>query len=464
MSGVLHSSHIQRLWREQLFDRERESSLHICAGRAELISIAQVTAGLFYGIAALSVCARGAIRFMTRRPLALDDYLLFVAFGFLTGVTGLVYWLIDTLYVSTAVVNAPVLFFQLSSAQITQILNQALLQNIFLALAWTTTFLVKFSFLAFFRQLIRNVASIEYYYWFVVGLTVVSWMFLVPEAFILCSNFGIDASENCLFFAVIVTLLTLPSAAKCLSPDKNLLYISMTGLVTGLDALTDILSAQIQPHYQFLPPTNQLLPHTVVSIPMIVLYRAKMHTSQKLSLGVFLCLSLVMVCLAIIRASKIHGAQGVNVVWEFYWQYMETVVAVIMGSLTVIRNLHVHHANKSKKSQESGPDASGSRTAASYRMRFLRRKEGKSESATARSGLPSGVPVQRDSGRTTQETGGSTLVEDDSVLLIMKDLPALDEPKPRIRVHVQQTQEHSPVRGPKICLGSCAYLLEMRGH
>ncbi|KAK8116330.1 Integral membrane protein [Apiospora sp. TS-2023a] len=92
----------------------------------------------------------------------------------------------------------------------------------------------------------------------------------------------------------------------------------MTGLVTGLDALSDVL---------------------IASIPIIVLHRAKIRTRQKISLGVFLCLNLVMVCLAITRASKINGAAGVDVPWEFFWQFMEASVAVLMGSLTVFRTL-----------------------------------------------------------------------------------------------------------------------------
>lgn len=77
-----------------------------------------------------------------------------------------------------------------------QLLNQALNENILLAITWTTTFLVKFSFLAFFRQLIRNVDGIQYYYWGVVALTLLTWMFLTSEAFILCSDFGISASKS----------------------------------------------------------------------------------------------------------------------------------------------------------------------------------------------------------------------------------------------------------------------------
>lgn len=147
-------------------------------------------------MAFISVLTRAAIRFITRRKLALDDYLLFLAFAFLTASTGLIYWLVDGMYLATTVANTPALIFQLSTAQIQMVLNQSLNQNIFLAFAWTTTFLVKFSFLAFFRQLIRNVLSIKYYYWSVVCLTVLSWMFLTSEAFILCSDFGIDASES----------------------------------------------------------------------------------------------------------------------------------------------------------------------------------------------------------------------------------------------------------------------------
>lgn len=113
----------------------------------------------------------------------------------MTAATGLIYYLIDGIYLATAVETGEVQIGELTAAQINVILNESLNQNIFLALAWTTTFLVKFSFLAFFRQLIRNVHNIKYYYWGVVALTVLSWMFLTSEAFILCSDFGVEAGE-----------------------------------------------------------------------------------------------------------------------------------------------------------------------------------------------------------------------------------------------------------------------------
>ncbi|CAN8105085.1 unnamed protein product [Discula destructiva] len=161
----------------------------------------------------------------------------------------------------------------------------------------------------------------------------------------------------------------------------------MTGLVTALDALTDIL---------------------IVSIPIIVLHRARMRTSQKLSLGIFMSLSLVMVCLAIIRASKIHGANSIDVVWEFYWQYMEAAVAVIMGSLTVIRNLHVHNSKSGRGN--NGTPAGGSQS--SY-LRWLLRRSTKNES-TAQAGRSGASASKREHGNKMLATEGSTLVVDES--------------------------------------------------
>lgn len=96
--------------------------------------------------------------------------------------------------------------------------------------------------------------------------------------------------------------------------------------------------------------------------------------SQKLSLGAFLCLSLVMVCLAIIRVSKVHGVSGIDVIWEFFWQHMEATVAILMGSLTVFRSLFIHK-NNSNNSPRDRAEAAGPRSQHSYRIRFLRRRK-----------------------------------------------------------------------------------------
>jgi hypothetical protein len=155
----------------------------------------QATVGVFFSLSILSILARAGIRLRTRRALSLDDYLLFAAAVFLSGGTGLMYTILDNLYLATAIQLDPTIVFRVDSARLTHLLMTATQQNhAFLILAWTTTFLVKFSFLAFFRQLIWNVTGIRRYYWVVVGVTVVSWLFLISEPFILCSDFGLESS------------------------------------------------------------------------------------------------------------------------------------------------------------------------------------------------------------------------------------------------------------------------------
>lgn len=180
---------------------------------------------------------------------------------------------------------------------------------------------------------------------------------------------------------------------------------------------------------------------------MIVLYRARMRTSQKISLGIFLCLSLVMVILAIIRASKIHGAVSIDVVWAFFWQYMETVVAVIMGSLTVVRNLLVHQT----KSNHNSPAAPGDgQDRQAYRMRLLRRNKDQSIDNSTRGQLPQ-VPAptltglrtfirrhHRDPGQDTQVTQASTLVQEETYYL----MPGIEESRSDPQEQVQNYSQH----------------------
>ncbi len=107
------------------------------------------------------------------------------------------YNICDNLYLSTAIRLDQTIVFRLGSDRLNALVNTAVQTNhSFLILAWTATFLVKFSFLAFFRQLIWNVAGMRRYYWVVVGLTVLAWMFLITEPFILCSQFGFDSRTH----------------------------------------------------------------------------------------------------------------------------------------------------------------------------------------------------------------------------------------------------------------------------
>jgi hypothetical protein len=110
----------------------------------------------------------------------------------------------------------------------------------------------------------------------------------------------------------------------------------------------------------------------VVSIPIIILRRANIKFAQKVALGAFLCLSLVMALLAIVRVSKVRGEAGrVDIPWEFFFMFMEASVAVIMGSLTAFRTLFVNDTDHSR-----GSDRKNARAKAWLTNTYLRVKRG----------------------------------------------------------------------------------------
>lgn len=151
----------------------------------------QVVLGLFCGIAVITVIMRLALRVFTRRKLNLSDYLVFFGLACLGAATGLIYSFTRMIFLSNAVRLDPSV--SPTFGEIAQLTDSLKIIYSFLALIWTTTFAVKLSFLVFFKKLIDRVSrKITIYYWFLVVFTMVSWMFVVSEPFVLCPYFGLQ--------------------------------------------------------------------------------------------------------------------------------------------------------------------------------------------------------------------------------------------------------------------------------
>jgi len=158
----------------------------------------------------------------------------------------------------------------------------------------------------------------------------------------------------------------------------------------------------------------------VVSIPIILLRRSSIRFSQKVVLGIFMSLSLVMVIIAIVRCAKIYGKDGVDLPWEFFWQCMEANVAVLMSSLTVFRTLLTHESKKRvddrKRRRAAGP-RSNFKSSLSVRVwRILNVKGKPHEDLESQDGLPE-IPGATMTGlrtfiRRNQRDGGHTVIDD----------------------------------------------------
>ena len=79
----------------------------------------------------------------------------------------------------------------------------------------------------------------------------------------------------------------------------------------------------------------------VVSLPVALLWDLRINRWQKVGLSLTLCLSLVMVLVAIIRTAGIKFAGTVDIIWVQFWAQQECSIAVIMVSVVAFRSFFV---------------------------------------------------------------------------------------------------------------------------
>ena len=63
------------------------------------------------------------------------------------------------------------------------------------ALLWTSIFVVKFAYLAFFRRLINRIPPLIKYWRIVTGITIVSFPICIVSIYIACVKWGLEAGK-----------------------------------------------------------------------------------------------------------------------------------------------------------------------------------------------------------------------------------------------------------------------------
>ncbi|KUJ14098.1 uncharacterized protein LY89DRAFT_564565, partial [Mollisia scopiformis] len=251
-------------------------------------------------VAAFSVIARTIRRLVLFLRLKLDDAFVWFALICLGVACASYFEMIYTIILEEAIAMDPDVIVPIN--EIAAILSSITYIDIFLCTVWTCTFSVKASFLALFWHLIHGLSKqINTYYWVVVGSVLANWLFLVVEAFILCPEFG-------------------EKAVKCYPEDNYFKTLLLTILITVLDVTTDIM---------------------IAIIPILILRKSRTKLQQKFSLGIFLCLSFIMVIFALTRVGGLKRGDKVDVTWAIFWQFSEGCVACIMASIVPFRTLFV---------------------------------------------------------------------------------------------------------------------------
>lgn len=143
-------------------------------------------------MAIIAATARSVLQLRTRRRLFADDIFLLLACACLTAATvifnvtstnfflGFDGWLL----MPPDILKKKMLWFRK-------------MIYIYTFLSWAVIYIVKFSFLCFFKLLIERLRGMLIYWKIVVGVTVVSFGFCVSEQVISCPSFN---DSNCKFF------------------------------------------------------------------------------------------------------------------------------------------------------------------------------------------------------------------------------------------------------------------------
>ena len=149
----------------------------------------KITAGIFITLSIISLLARILLRFRAGRGLYLDDYLVLIGTICLSAETVLFYQECNDFMLASAIQNDPALVVQIGPGWIEHQIGHSLANFVAsFALVWAAIFAIKCSFLAWFRVLIERVTGIRVYYWFVVVVTVASWLVVMLEPTFLCHH------------------------------------------------------------------------------------------------------------------------------------------------------------------------------------------------------------------------------------------------------------------------------------
>lgn len=137
-------------------------------------------------------------------------------------------------------------------------------------------------------------------------------------------------------------------------------------------------------------------------VPVLLLWKAKIEVRQKTLLGCFLCLSICMIIVALVRISGLRTHKVfMDIQWLVFWNEVEASVATIMVSVTAFRQLLGIKALKAREKKN--------RSWYSYRRRLLYGKcKQNSDNGWDAGQLPS-IPGARLTGLRTLIHGGQDL-------------------------------------------------------
>lgn len=115
------------------------------------------------------------------------------------------------------------------------------------------------------------------------------------------------------------------------------------------DVIVDLLSNY--PPFSTLVVGQDWTEPLVLFIPICIIWQVRIRWTQKAALTLSLCLTIIIIIIAIIWSLSLRVNDKIDPIWGLYWQYITAEVGIIMAALTAFRQLFVAHSNE--KGQQS---------------------------------------------------------------------------------------------------------------
>ncbi|KAK3387420.1 hypothetical protein B0H63DRAFT_156993 [Podospora didyma] len=285
------------------------------AGRISKTAFIGTSAALF-GVCIIASAIRFYVRFRIQREIGWDDGFLIFGLACLIAGTALLFTVVDAMYETEAMVFnvASLLTMGDPGAVIARALVFHRISAASLTLLWFSICCVKFSFLAFFKRLIHQMPEMIKYWWFTLVLNVIITIYGATIYVVACPYF----SDNQAF-----------KAMQCVMGDGLKATVSLAMSQMVLDILGDLL---------------------ILVIPVILLYKIRIRFTQKIALGLTLCLTIVMIAISIARIAGLVWKDKLDTVWETFTVIIAAEIGLTLVSITAFRALYIsqtkRHHNK----------------------------------------------------------------------------------------------------------------------
>ncbi|KAJ5676280.1 hypothetical protein N7536_012452 [Penicillium majusculum] len=283
------------------------------------------------GLGILFTSARIAIRMVYVKRLLADDYFMLLALAFL--ITNAI---LQTL-------QAPHLYYMVLNMTGPDIVHHGLHYTYYefaiIGVFWSVLWSVKASFLALFWMISNGLPRYRRVWWATVVFAAVAYI-----GCWIASVYTCHPPSNYFKFG------------KCTKPIDQRGSVISISYSTAVDILTDLL---------------------IMSLPLRIIWQAKINMQQKIGLVIVFCLGIVIVAAAIIRAVAITGKAYSDQAALAVWSIVESSISIIVGCLPPFRAII-----STKPNTNQSPYGSSGATPNSYDRNHSARGKHRSDAAS----------------------------------------------------------------------------------